>query len=553
MTRKHAWLILVSIPARQMINGARCARWDDSLKWVALAVFALGVAWAEYAFFDRLLKLLSGLPMGIAMALLNAFSMMGSFLFGFLFYSSVITALTSFYRSDDLRFLIHTPVRLEIILLLKWFDTAFRSAITLLGLSIPPMIALMLNLDLGASFMLAFLGAAVSLAAIAVSGAAIAAMLLMAVFPAKRLHQTLSILGLCIAVALIGGMRFLHLETLWSEDALSNPLMLFLQQEPAGWVKYGPGSLFAMSIRPYLGGGEANNGLWSALMFGAGSIALSLAAGRALFMRGWWKCQEQGDPSVTRRRSISETFWERRLHQGPVMAMMGKDWLIAKRDPSIWTQLFMMIPLVGLYLVNLSFLPTGEESLAPIFAAANVGVIALLVSVIGARYVFPSASRDGKAVWTSAASPAGPLRRIVQKILFAAPPVALVSGCLLAGSCAILQLPQPLTGWSLLMGGLLSVQISLLAVFLGFCFPMYDHRHLMEVSLGKGAFLFMTLATLEIAGVLYFTLRPWFDRPEASLPFHSGPIAFWIAGWLVLTAAFGWLSLYRTRRFEWAG
>ncbi len=551
MVWNHILLLFVRTPYQQLRNRMRNARWDDSLKWFALVVFIAGVAWAEYAFFQRFFALLSQVPLGLALVLPNAFSVMGSFLFGFLVYSSVITALASLYRSDDLRMLLYSPVKLELILTLKWIDVAVRSAVTLVGFSIPPMIALGLELNLSLAFYFAFLIAALSMAALAVSVAMIAAMVLMSVFPAKRLHQTLSILGLCIAVALIGGLRFLHLETLWSDEALANPMLTFFQQQPSGWVQFGPGMLFAQAVQPFLGMNIQTAGLAPVVLIAIATVLLSLAFGRSLFLIGWWKCQEQGDPGVNRSRSMSDSFWERNLHRGPITALMGKDWLIAKRDPSVWTQLFMMVPLVALYLVNLSFLPVKQEGLAPILAAANVGIISLLVAVIGARFVYPSASREGRAVWTPSVAPVGPQRRILQKILFAAPPVAIVAAALLVGSSYILALPHDLLVWSLATGGTVSVQISLMAVFLGFCFPIYNYRHLMEVSLGKGAFLYMALAVVEISGLLYFSVRSALYDAGAPLHASNPQVILWLLGWIVVTITVGVWSVIKTRLFEW--
>ena len=548
---KHIYLLFISLPLRQFRNRIRSAKWDDALKWLALSVFVVGVAWAEYAFFQRFFSLLANVPLGFAMVLPNAFSFMGSFLFGFLAYSSVITALTSLYRSDDLNMLLHSPIKLELILMQKWIDVALRSAITLIGFCIPPMVALGLQLKMAPAFYIVFVIAALAMAAVAVSLAMIAAMMLMSVFPTRRLHQTLSVLGLCIAVALIGGLRFLHIETLWSDDALANPMLAFFQQKPSGWAQYGPGALFSNAIQPFLNTNQPSGGVMPAVFFALACIMISLAAGRVLFLPGWWKSQEQGDPSVNRKRSFSESFWERNLHRGPVSAMMGKDWLITRRDPSIWTQLFMMVPLVALYLVNLSFLPVKQIDVAPLIAAANVGVIALLIAVIGARFVFPSASREGKAVWTPSIAPVGASRRIIQKILFAAPPVALVAGALLVGSSWVLALPDNLSSWSYIIGGSVSIQISLMAVFLGFCFPIYDYRHLMEVSLGKGAFLFMSLAVLEIAGLLYFSVKSAFFESSMNLTLYDVRVWGWLGGWAIATIGLGIWSHWKIRQFEW--
>ncbi|MBI1387952.1 MAG: hypothetical protein GC154_05845 [bacterium] len=550
MNLKPIVLILFWLPLRQLVNRIRRTRVDDALKFIALGGFVSGVLWAEYAFFQRFFELLGRTPMGFILVLPNAFSIMGSILFGFLAYSSVITALTSYYQSDDLRFLIASPAPLWTILLSRWFDVAFRTGATLFGLCLPPMIALGVKLNLGVGYYGAFLLSAAALTAAGVSAGVVASMAMMSIFPARRLHQTLSILGLCIAVAAIGGMRFLHLETLWSEDALANPLLVFLRQQPEGWMKYGPGSLFSRAMLPYVGFSNQRGGVEIAALVAGFSVAAALLTGRVLFMRGWWKAQQQADPQTRRGALLSERFWGRCLHRGPGLALMARDGLLLRRDPSIWTQLFMMIPLVAMYLVNLSFLPVRQSDFAPLMAVANVGLIALLVAVIGARFVFPSASREGRAVWIVAAAPASPWLRMVQQVLFSAPPALLVAIAMLYGSCLILHLTPAWTLWSMAAGGLITLQVIFLAAFLGFCFPMYNHRHLLEVSLGKGAFLYMAAAVLEIGGFLWFAIRFVLNHP-ADPPVAAPSVLAWLVLWAALTAAAAGFGVKRIRSYEW--
>ena len=536
------------LPVRLARNFLFHQKWDDLLKWIALLVFGGGVVWAEFAFFDRFWELLARVPFGFERVLPNAFSYMGSFLFGFLVYSSLLTSLTALYRSYDFPLLLKAPIRVNYLLVVKWFDVAVRSAITLIGLALPPMISLALTLELGWPFFLAYLGALLSIASLAVSFGMVLAMLLMFFFPVRRLHQTLSILGLCLAAILITGMRFLHLETLWSANPLQNPLIQMLQEEPAGWAQYAPGAWFAQSIRPYWTGQGSSWSLWGVMAIGFGSFIAVTAGGGGLFLTGWWKGQEQGDPETG---SGEGSVYQRVRIQNRMLAMMIKDWLILKRDPSIWTQLFMMIPLVGLYLLNLAFLPAQLQQFQRVFTVGNVALIALLVAVIGARFIFPTFSREGRTVWAPMNAPLSPGVLLTQKALFVLPPVFVIGALLLTGSGWILQAPFSLYVWSLAMGGWFVLQISLLALFLGFCFPLLRYRHLMEVSLGKGAFLYMALCVLEIGGWAYYALRGVFQNANDTLPWFDTPLLLWMGLWLAITFAFGIWGYWKTRTFEW--
>ena len=73
----------------------------------------------------------------------------------------------------------------------------------------------------------------------------------------------------------------------------------------------------------------------------------------------------------------------------------------------------------------------------------------------------------------------------------------------------------------------------------------------MEVSLGKGAFLYMSLAVLEICGLLYFSVKTALFEPGAGLQLSDARVLLWLLGWSMATFGFGLWSLRKTRQFEW--
>ncbi|NPU99226.1 MAG: hypothetical protein HPY51_18670 [Candidatus Omnitrophica bacterium] len=539
--------LFLRLPFWQGRNRIRSAGIEDALKNGILLLFGLGVGWAEYVFFERFWTILGAVPYGYALLLPRFFSILGSFLFAFLAYSSVLTALSSYYQSEDLALLLASPLRLPWIILFKWVDVAIRSGVTLILLSLPPMAALGRVLHLSSAFYLAYLAAVLAFAGIAVSLGVWIAMLMVAVFPVKRMHQTVAFLGLSLAVFLITALRFLHLETLWSEQAASNPLILFLQYEPGGWIRYAPGSLFAHAIQPFVLENPAGvSGLAKLAVLSGAIIVLTALAAKHLFLRGWWKSQEQADPEVHPRGWTAKPG--KNTAPGPLRILLWKDWLIFKRDPSVWTQLFMMIPLAALYLLNLTFLPVQGETLAPFFALADVGLIGLIIAAVSARFLFPAASREGRPVWIPAVSPVASRTIIFQKVIFLIPPVMLLSAVMLLLSSKILRLPPDMARWCLGYGLLVSLQISLMAVFLGFCFPSYKFRHVLEVSLGKGAFLFMMLALAQIMLLLYSVWSFLMSSPAPELPFWNGWLLTWLVVWSGVTLFCYWAGQRRWAR-----
>lgn len=532
MSLKSLYLIVIRLPFLQARNHVRTTGVDDVLKYLVLTGFALGVGWAEYAFFARFWELLGKVPLGNELALPHVFSLLGSFLFAFLCYSSVLTALSSLYRSDDLSLLFSSPAPMPWILLAKWFDVAVRSGATLILLSLPPALALGVTISPGWDFYPVYVFAVLFLAASAISLGIGIAMVMAAFFPVRRMHQTLLLMGLCIAVILITGLRMLHLETLWSGGAMSNPLILFVRQKPSGFLMYGPGRLLANALTPSITS-EGASAPWTfgITIIGIVSIVIVVFFFKRIFLVGWWKSQEQADAQVHPGR------WD--MKSGHQMRTLGvltrKDWIILKRDASVWTQLFMMLPLAMLYLMNLYYLPLNSKDLAPLLALANVVLIAMIVSAIGARFLFPATSREGRAVWIPASSPISPSTILIQKLFFVSLPVVTLSVFMLAISIWILHFKMETALWSLIFGTVLTLQLCGLAVCLGFWFPTYRYKHLLAVSLGKGALLFMVLALAQITSFAFISYHELIESGRLSIFRISPLLAFWFIFWNAAT------------------
>jgi len=80
------------------------------------------------------------------------------------------------------------------------------------------------------------------------------------------------------------------------------------------------------------------------------------------------------------------------------------------RDSSQWPQLFLMAALIVIYIYNFSVLPLNKSPIKTVylqnlFSFLNIGLAALVLSAISARFVFPSVSMEGEAFWIVQAAP----------------------------------------------------------------------------------------------------------------------------------------------------
>ncbi len=540
--------VLIKLPYVRAKNNARYMGLDDYLKNGVLLLFGIFVCSAEYMLFNRFWEVLANINMGFILVLPKLISFVGSFLFAFLAYSSIMTTLTALYRSNDIKVYLVSPVPLWIPLLYKWFEIGIRSGITFLVLSIPPVLSMYFWLELDWAFMTAYFLSIAALAAIAVCAGMCAGMALMSLFPEKRLHQTVAIVGLCLAAVMVGGIRFLNIEGLWSEVPQQTELIqYFLREEESAWVDYAPANLLSNAILPFLWG-SSGGWLWTGIniLSAVASVTFTLWLGLHLFPVGWRKSQEQNDPSI--QRMETNPFQSKSLLPQRFSVLMRKDWVILRRDPNIWTQLFMMVPLAAIYLINISLLPLDAEGLQLLFAISNVGLIGMITAAVSARFLYPTLSREGRCVWIAAKAPVSSMQMVGQKILFACPPVLLVSFTLLLASIFLMNLTIPFMVWSLIYGIMLVVMLCVLAVGMGCCFPIFDYQHLMEVSLGKGALLFMFLALMMNGTLMYAAYLS--IKPSGSINLFASWFLVWFIVWTGITIISLWYGQRRLSMLE---
>lgn len=539
MKIKTLQTVFLSLPYWRIKNNITVMGVDDYLKNSVLLLFGFFVCGAEYFFFSRFWEILSTIPMGFILVLPKLISFVGTFMFAFLAYSSIMTTLTALYRSNDLTVFLVSPTPLWLPLFYKWCEIAIRSGVTFLVLSIPPVIALYQWLDLTLSFLLVYIICILSLASIAVCVGTLFGMGLMSVFPEKRLHQSVAIVGLCLAAAMIGGMRFLNIENMWSEmPEQSEIIQYFMQPDTSIWVRYAPAALLSNAMMPFLWN-SSGGWMWTGInvLSGFAAVTVTLWIGTFLFPLGWQKSQEQNDPAVL--RTEKNPFLHRPNYlPGNFTALMIKDWMILWRDPNIWTQLFMMVPLAAIYILNMAMLPLDADGMQLLFTISNVGLIGMITAAVCARFLYPTVSREGRSIWISAKAPVSSTHLVIQKILFACPPVLLVSITLLIASTFLLDISYPQLIWMLLYGVSLVVMLCILAVSMGCWFPMFDYQHLMEVSLGKGALLFMFLALMMVSTLMYSAYQS--SNPSGNIELFSVWFVSWFSVWFGVTITALW-------------
>lgn len=472
----------------------------DRNVWKALVLGATGFAFLileTYLFhllfsflFDETKAPVREISRALSLHLLNLFFVV---FFVMLIYSNLITALSVFITAGDMKVLLVYPIRTPWLYLSKFVETVTRSSLTLSVFLVPALATY--GHARGAEWiyyvwilplLLAFM--------ITPSAIAVPIMLFLArIFPTKRLQQGLIALGLVATTIGLFAFRLLRVEDVFMTATTPEQLQQWASAFRVPEWGWAPSSLVVQSVDRLVETAAPGPGPWKLLTLALVLLGFSLAAGTPL-VRGTWSRSFGSD-----RKTLGKVRW---LQFGRFRipglsradsAMILKELKVFTRDLSRWSQMVMMIPLLGFYLLNMHLLPFRNQ-FQGLYYLVNLFMIAFMAAAIGARYLFPSISWEGPALWWVRVSPYSVWRLVAIKFIFLTAPLLILTAALTVFSHRILEFEDRLLPVSLWMALATTVFLGALAVGFGAVLPRFRYEHHLEISLGPGGLLYMLTA-----------------------------------------------------------
>jgi ABC-2 type transport system permease protein len=187
---------------------------------------------------------------------------------------------------------------------------------------------------------------------------------------------------------------------------------------------------------------------------------------------------------------------------------LTKDILLFARDPSRWTQLFLLVALVVLYVYNAYSFPMGGMFYRNLVAFLNLAISGFVLSALCVRFVFPSISLEGQALWITLSSPVSMTRFFLAKYLFAALPLCLISLILSITT----NLVMGLRGVMIVLFSAASLAMALaltgLSLGMGAMYPRFDFENEAQVAASPGGVASMILSLGYIGFMVVFLAAP---------------------------------------------
>lgn len=535
-------------PLRIALAKLRPVNWKLAVQLNVVTVIFLFFLVGDYAVFRRVFRAAARIesltPMfslGLIENFLGLVFLIASFV---LLFSSMTSAIGSYFTDHDLEIYHAAPRRRETILVARWGKTFVQASYLIIVFLVPMFAALFEQYRAGLWPVVASFVDLVLLVSIPISLASMVILFLVRYFPVARVHQIAATLGIVVLTLVVVGVRMARPERLFTHidtDQLASVLTAIALPDaslyPSGWL--------ARAVADRAAGAGSNSPEPKLAATAIALFILFLVTGRRIYYPGFVRSRESSAPSAIGSRHLTRLFdvLTARLHPHS-RAMFGKEVRVVTRDATQWSQLFMMIALLFIYLYNIRMMPLEGDARAPILAYLNLGMAGFVVSAIGLRFAYPSLSAEGLAFWMLESAPISTRRLLWIKFSVYVGPLLVIS--LLLTILANAMLHAPLEIWLYTLPATLIVTATLVALGIGMgsFSPRFEVENPIEVALSLGGLAYMAISLLYVGTMMIMFARPM-QRFFLKIAFGYEDPGGWVSRALPTLAAIG-MSLVLT-------
>lgn len=434
--------------------------------------------------------------------------------FSILIFSNVITAISTFFISEELQLIIASPFHLSELYFSKCFETVFSSSWMVLLFSLPVFIAYGIVYRPSIIYFLVIPLAMAPFFIVCGSLGIVMAISLVKIFPAKRVKDILLLLSIFLIIALYFLFRFLQPEKLVDPEtfytvidyftALKAPTSPFL---PSQWAT----DLLASFLFP---GDKAV--IFNLLLLWSTAMALIVMVNwlfEKIYYDAWSKSQEAKSAKMTKHRFFDKILQFTLAPLAPATrSILTKDIRLFFRDTAQWSQIFILAAIIVIYLYNFSVLPMEKSPFPTIYlqnliAFLNLGLAGFALSAVAVRFSFPAISMEGESFWIIRSSPLQLKNFIWCKFWLNFWFLVILAEMLIVCSNYLLQVSGFMMILSAVTIAMMTFGITSLSIGCGAIFPRFTFENIAQIPTGFGGLLYMIFAILLIGSIV--VLEAW--------------------------------------------
>ena len=437
-------------------------------------------------------------------------------LFALLCFSNVVTSLSTYYLSDDLELVLSLPVSRASFHYSRLLETLSQSSWMLGFFGLPIFAAYGYAYGAGWTYALAIVAVLPGFILIPAALGLSVSSTLVWVFPARRVREAMVLMGILMLVAAFIVLRAVRPERLADAESFESVAAYVAELQapvplltPPRWAS--EVLLTALMDRPFawmqlgllLAGGVAATGVarWlTTAVYDEGRARAQEARAARLAKAGWLDV-------------VLDVF----VRPLPPVArsIVIKDVKVFVRDPSQWSQVFVVGSIVTISIVSVWALPMDMFSRGPwapfwrnFFAFGAHSLVGFIMAAVAARFQFTSVSTENRAFWFVRTAPITPEQFLWAKIWPFLPPMILIGEILAVASTLILGASPFLVAVSMATAFGLAFAISGIAVGLGAVYADFKADNAARVAAGPSGLLFMVTSLVVTAVVVLLEVGP---------------------------------------------
>jgi len=449
-------------------------------------------------------------------------------LLSFLAFSGIVTALSTFFLSEDLRLLLAAPISGDRLFYSRFVKTLGQASWMVATFLVPVLLGVGLAQCAGGLYYATALLAVVPFVVIPVALGAMVTLLLVNVFPARRARDVLTLMGLLFAVVLVLMLRVLQPERLLRTESLPDITGFFATLQspvtplfPSFWA----GETVFAALHGQLDLLHLGS-LWTTAL---GLTILARAAFGRYYFTGWSKAQEARKARFTRLHFLDAV--SRFLPGGPAgRHLFVKDLKVFLRDTTQWSQLLLLVALMAVYLYNfrvldLDRIPYMSGVVKNAYAFVNLAMAAFVLSAVAVRFVFPAISAEGPAFWVVRSSPVSLRSFLWSKFWIGLLPVLVLAEALTIVSNEFLGAAPFLKLVSAIGIFFMTFALVGLATGMGAIYPRFAAENVTQIAGSYGGIAYMVLAvlfTLVEIGLLAYPSFVYLWHEAGGIPLTMG-------------------------------
>ena len=442
-------------------------------------------------------------------------------LFALLCFSNVVTALSTFYLSDDLELLLSLPISRVTLFISRLTETMAQSSWMALAFGLPVLAAYGITYEAGPLYYgMVLLILPTFLLIPAALGVSVATMLV-TIFPARRIREALAIVGVLFLVVIFVTLRMLRPERLADAESFESVAAYVAEIQTPVPILTPPRWASEILMATLLDRPTPTLELAMLLTGAIGLFGISRWLTTWLHDTGRSRAQEARNARLAKAGwlDVVLNIWTRPL-SAEARAIVIKDVKTFFRDPAQWTQVFLVASIVAIAIVSVASLPldvfrgpwmaTWVNSLTFLMLA----LVGLVMAALAARFQFSAVSTEGRGFWVVRTSPLTGEQFLWAKAWPGLPPMILIGEILALSSARLLGADGVLMWISFGTALLMALGISGIAIGMGAVWPDFKADNAARVASGPAGLLFMAVSvslvllvlTLE-APAVYLMLR----------------------------------------------